>query len=131
MHLEPSEPVVIESLRLELLERSSVRLTGSLRTQSAQDELNRRLETLHQSIVNEMLESFTVDVRDLRFVNSSAIRVFINWISRAETAAYKLVFLTDRDTTWHRLSFSVLQSLAPNSVQIIEGCAPSSGGGSS
>jgi hypothetical protein len=130
MDLEPSEPVIIESLRLEFLGRTSIRLTGSLRTQSAQDELNRRLETLHHRITNAKLESFTVDVRGLNFVNSSAIRVFINWISRAETAAYKLVFLTDRDTTWHRLSFSVLQSLAPNSVQIIEGGAPSGSGGS-
>jgi hypothetical protein len=120
MDLEPSEPVVIESLRLEVLARTSIRLTGSLRTESAQDELNRRLESLHQDITNAKLESFTVDVRGLKFVNSSAIRVFINWISRAETAAYKLLFLTDRDTTWHRLSFSVLQSLAPDTVQIIE-----------
>jgi hypothetical protein len=131
MNLTPSEPVVIESLRLELPEPSSVRLSGSLRTQSAQDELNRRLEALHQGIVDARRESFTVDVRGLNFVNSSAIRVFINWISRAETAAYKLVFLTDRDTTWHRLSFSVLQSLAPNSVQIIEGNSPGTAGGAS
>jgi len=130
MDLEPSEPVVIESLRLDAPARTSIRLTGSLRTESAQEELNRRLESIHQGITNAKLESFTVDVRGLKFVNSSAIRVFINWISRAETAAYKLVFLTDRDTTWHRLSFSVLQSLAPSSVQIIEGSDASSDGGS-
>lgn len=130
MDLEPSPPVVIESLRLEVLGRTSIRLTGSLRTESAQDELNRRLEAVHLGITNAKLESFTVDVRGLKFVNSSAIRVFINWISRAETAAYRLVFLTDRDTTWHRLSFSVLQSLAPSSVQIIEGSDTSGEGGS-
>jgi hypothetical protein len=47
--------------------------------------------------------------------------VFINWISRAERARYKLVFVTDSTVTWHRLNFSILKSLAPQSVEIESG----------
>jgi len=114
-------PIIIEELELELTDGPRVRLAGMLKTQSAQDELTKRLESLQRRIVDERLPSFTVDVRRLSFVNSSAIRVFVNWASRAEAGGYKLIFLTDRETTWHRLSFSVLRSLAPGAVEIVEG----------
>jgi anti-anti-sigma regulatory factor len=124
--LEVQKPIVIEELELELTGGPLVRLTGVLKTQSAQDELNRHLQSVQKRIVSERMSSFTVDVQRLSFVNSSAIRVFVNWASRAEAAGYKLVFLTDRETTWHRLSFSVLRSLAPGAVEIIEGSEDSS-----
>jgi hypothetical protein len=72
------------------------------------------------------MSSFTVDVRSLNFVNSSAIRLFVDWISRAHAARYKLVFLIDRSITWHRLSFSVLKSLSPGFVELVEESAVSS-----
>jgi anti-anti-sigma regulatory factor len=114
------QSAVIESLELERTDVDSLRLSGALNTETAQDELNRRLEDVHADIVGRKCASFRVDVRELSFVNSSAIRVFLNWISRAERAGYKLVFLTNRSTTWHRLSFSVLKSLAPSAVELVE-----------
>jgi hypothetical protein len=94
-------------------------LTGTLLGAEPQADVSRRLKELHEKIVREGVSSFTVDVRALTFVNSSAIRVFVDWTSRAEAANYKLVFLTDDAITWHRLSFSVLKSLAPQSVEIV------------
>jgi len=37
----------------------------------------------------------TADVQALPFVDSSAIRLFVDWISRAAEAKYKIVFLID------------------------------------
>jgi anti-anti-sigma regulatory factor len=92
-----------------------------LLTKTAQQELERVLGEVHSHIVAAKIASFTVDVRLLNFVNSSALRVFINWISRAERVGYKLVFVTDPRVTWHRLNFSVLKSLAPQSVEVVYG----------
>jgi hypothetical protein len=98
-----------------------MRLSGAIATPGAQVELERILSEIHVHVLTTNLAAFTVDVRDLNFVNSSALRVFINWISRAERARYKLVFVTDPKVTWHRLNFSVLKSLAPQAVEIERG----------
>ena len=110
----------IESLELMLATSTECRLAGTLHSASAQEALGRELGELHDSIQAQKIGDFKVDVRGLTFVNSSAIRLFVDWVSRAEAAGYKLHFVTDRAVTWHRLSFSVLKSLAPNSVAIVE-----------
>ena len=119
MDLQLGRPVVIESLRLALVAAAELQIEGTLNTITAQTQAAQHLAALHQRIVTEKLSSFTVDLRKLTFVNSSAIRLFVDWIARANTARYKLVFMTDRSITWHRLSFSVLKSLAPTSVEIV------------
>ncbi len=55
----------------------------------------------------------------MKLANSSAIRLFVDWISSAAAAGYKLVFHVDRNITWHRLSFDVLKSLAPETVEVV------------
>jgi hypothetical protein len=118
MELQIGLPLVIESLRMQLVHPTELRLDGTLNSDSAQSQVNRHLKQLHTRVVRDKHSSFTVDVRTLGFVNSSAIRVFVDWISRAEEARYKLIFMTDRSITWHRLSFSALKSLAPSFVEI-------------
>ena len=120
MELQVAKPVSVESLRLRLTTAAELELGGTLATPAAQRELGAILATLHARIVALRILSFTVDVRTLDFVNSSAIRVFVDWIARAETAGYKLTFVTDHGVTWHRLSFSVLRSLAPGTVVVVE-----------
>jgi hypothetical protein len=115
-----ARPVVIEALTLELISDVELRCSGTVQTEGAQTEFSRHLEELHEHVVSKRLPVFTIDVRALTFVNSSAIRVFVTGISRAKAASYKLAFKTDRSITWHRLSFSVLQSLAPESVELLE-----------
>ena len=123
METDLSKPVTIEKLQLQLVQASELKLAGMLESQTAQKELRRWLEHLDGWIQKRRITSFKVDVRTLNFVNSSAIRLFVDWIARAEAAEYKLVFLIERGITWHRLSFSVLQSLAPNCVEIQESAA--------
>jgi hypothetical protein len=119
MDLQLGKPLVIESLHLVLTDAAALEMEGTLHSVTAQNQVSRHLGALHDHILAEKLASFTVDLRKLKFVNSSAIRLFVDWISRADAARYKLVFLTDRSITWHRLSFSVLKSLAPTSVEIL------------
>lgn len=119
MDLQIGRPLVIESLRVVLAGAAELQIEGTLNTNTAQTQAAQHLSALHEYIVTEKLSSFTVDLRKLTFVNSSAIRLFVDWIARANGARYKLVFMTDRSITWHRLSFSVLKSLAPTSVEIV------------
>jgi hypothetical protein len=127
MDLQVGHTFTIETLQLELASEIELRCGGALRSDAAQRAFGQHLQDLHAHIVAKRIQSFTVDLRSLDFVNSSAIRVFINWISRAEGARYKLVFKTNRAIAWHRLSFSALQSLAPGTVEIVNAGARDSG----
>jgi hypothetical protein len=119
MDLQVGKPLAIEGLGLKLVSAAELQIEGTLNTSTAQSQIANHLGRIHAHIVAEKLTSFTVDLRKLTFVNSSAIRLFVDWIARASSAQYKLVFKTDRSITWHRLSFSVLKSLAPTSVEIL------------
>jgi hypothetical protein len=119
MTLRLGQKLLVEGLELELVTDELLRLVGTVSTTTAQDEFRRVLLGLHQKLAAQKCASFTVDVRALNFVASSAVRVFIDWIQRAAHAGYKLTFRTDPRTTWHRLSFSVLKSLAPDTVDIV------------
>lgn len=121
--MTPTE--TIETLELQLSPGKELRLGGILNTDSAQTALRKRLTELHSDIERRRARSFSVDLRRLEFVNSSAIRVFVDWISRAEAARYKLVFQIDPSITWHRLSFAVLQTLSPEWVELVETTPPS------
>jgi hypothetical protein len=91
-----------------------------LASSATQAELKRYLGEIHDRTVADVCRSVTVDVRGLQFVDSSAIRLFVDWISRATDTGYKIVFLVDSAMTWQRLSFSVLKSMAPQTIEIRE-----------
>ena len=120
MSIKLGEKIAVETLTIELRTPSALRLGGTLSTPTAQAEFRRLLQDLHAQIVSNRITSFEVNVEDLKFVNSSAIRAFVDWISRAAHAGYTLSFKTSPSVTWHRLSFSVLKSLAPATVEIVE-----------
>jgi hypothetical protein len=120
MTMKLGQKITVESLELELSDPTRLELRGTLSTPTAQAEFRKYLQDLHAQIVSARMAEFQVDVRALSFVNSSAIRAFVDWISRAAHAGYKLLFTTSPNVTWHRLSFTVLKSLAPDTVQIVE-----------
>jgi hypothetical protein len=120
MELQVGRKILIGDLIIDLLSLSELRCRGRLADDAARQTLGRHFGELHAHIVEHRLSAFTVDVRELTFIDSSAIRLFVTWASRAESAHYKLIFRTDPAVTWHRLSFAALRSLAPNSVEVVE-----------
>jgi hypothetical protein len=122
----PSRPPskTIGSLRLHFHLPCEIRFEGTLASAMVQNELKHHLAEMHDRILTDGCRVITADVQGLQFVDSSAIRLFVDWISRA-TYKYKIVFLIDPGTTWQRLSFSVLQSMAPDSVEVRESDRPS------
>ena len=129
MGIKLGEKIAVETLTVELTAPEELTLSGTLTTPTAQAEFRKLLQDLHAHIVAAKTATFAVNVEALSFVNSSAIRAFVDWISRAAHAGYTLAFKTSPSVTWHRLSFSVLKSLAPTTVEIVEvragGGAPS------
>ena len=76
---------------------------------------------MHEAALADNLRELSVNVRLLTFVNSSAIRLFVDWSSWVAIAGprgYLLRFRTDRRITWQRTSFAVLQSLGGKSIAL-------------
>jgi hypothetical protein len=76
---------------------------------------------LHEAALADGVRELSVDVRQLTFVNSSAIRLFVDWSSWVAIAGpkgYLLRFRTDRRITWQRTSFAVLQSLGGKAIAL-------------
>ena len=100
----------------------AVQLVGVIAIPDPGRVLGTFFSALHVSITRDGLTEISVDVRQLTFVNSSAIRLFVDWATWVRAAnpsdAYVIRFRTDRRITWQRTSFSVLQRLAPGSIVV-------------
>lgn len=105
----------IESLEIELIHPAKLTLTGTITAKDPTQALGGFFKSLHEAARADALAEFQVDVRRLTFVNSSAIRLFVDWatwIQQSKRDAYRLRFLTDRSITWQRTSFAALTSIA-------------------
>jgi anti-anti-sigma regulatory factor len=120
MALRIGQRIKVESLELELVHAGLLRLSGSLSSTAARVEVRQLLEALHEQVTTLRAYRFVVDARRLNFMDSSAIRLFMDWLPKASASEYKLVFQIDPDVTWHRLSFGVLQSLSPAWVEVTD-----------
>jgi hypothetical protein len=85
----------------------------------------------HRLAVAERLPEIIVDVAELEFVNSSAIRVFLDLASQVRRelpeARYIIRFRIDPNVTWQRTNFGMLETLAKDVVKLVKIERPSLG----
>jgi len=80
------------------------------------------LRAVHEAAVADAVNVFELDVTDLKFVNSSAIRLFLDWASWLKAmspATYRLQILTCRKFTWQKTSFVAITALAGGHIELI------------
>jgi len=78
---------------------------------------------VHDSAVGDGVKELKVDLSELSFVNSSGIRLFVDWatwLKGAGTPPYILRFVTDRRITWQRTSFKVLTTMFGDVMKVAE-----------
>ncbi|HEY5961213.1 MAG TPA: hypothetical protein VIV60_31870 [Polyangiaceae bacterium] len=95
-------------------------LSGTIATRDPAESIAPLFQSLHVAIMEDGLREFEIDLVALTFVNSSAIRLFVDWITWIKNAPpaakYKAIFLTNSQITWQKTSLVVLKSLAPEIV---------------
>ncbi|HTA91562.1 MAG TPA: hypothetical protein VK745_18390 [Polyangiaceae bacterium] len=112
----------LDNFSAQITPPATVQFVGVIAIPDPGRVLSTFFAALHRSVTSDGLAEISVDVRHLTFVNSSAIRLFVDWATWVRNASpaesYVIRFRTDRRITWQRTSFSVLQSLAPKAIII-------------
>ena len=115
-------PPKLPELRIAVEAPDTVKLVGTITSRDPTADLAPFLKRVHAAAVAEGLRSVNVDVAGLTFVNSSAIRLFVDWTTWAkqepEASRYQLRFVSNHLVTWQKTTLMALKSLAPNVVTV-------------
>lgn len=103
-------------------EGQAVRIRGKMTSRQPDPSVQSFFRKIHDEAQKLKVASIEVDVTGLLFVNSSAIRLFVDWAMWAKGGAdapiYQLVFHIKEGITWQRMTLAALTSLAPAVVRI-------------
>jgi len=110
----------VESLSMSIEGETRLMIRGVIATREPNQNIGVFFRAMHAAVLAAHFPTFTVDVSELTFVNSSAIRLFIDWamwINQTPVPQrYRLTFVTSRHITWQVTNFSALRSLVGNVV---------------
>lgn len=123
--LNPSslQPPTVAGVEVRVVPEGVV-LTGSITSKEPDRSLGTFFRRVHEAALKSGLKELAVDVRGLSFVNSSAIRLFIDWaiwVSQAANGSYRLRFVRNPSVTWQRVSFPAIVQLATQHVVLEDG----------
>jgi hypothetical protein len=119
--LERVVPPRLETLRARVAAPSGIVLSGTITSKDPAAEIGPFLRAVHEAVLADHLPELRVDVSALSFVNSSAIRLFVDWagwIKASQNGSYKLRFATSRQVTWQKTSFLALKALAEDILTV-------------
>jgi hypothetical protein len=111
----------IEGVVLELSPPDTLRIKGTITRKEPSADLSGFFKAVHRDAISRRLAEVCVDVSELTFVNSSSIRLFIDWavwVKSEPTHGYVLKFRTSRLITWQTTAFSALTSLMKEVVRV-------------
>ena len=89
----------LASFELTITPPNSIGMRGTIAIADPGLLLGGCFRRLHEAALADGLSELSVDVRQLTFVNSSAIRLFVDWsswVAAARPAGYLLRFRTDK-----------------------------------
>jgi len=110
-----------DTVAIQLTAPNQVKLSGTITQKDPSADLAGFFKALHNAALADKLSEVRADVSGLTFVNSSAIRLFVDWatwVKNERGARYTLRFVTSRNVTWQKTSFMALMSLAKEVLAI-------------
>jgi len=107
----------LETIATKGSNKLTVKMKGEINLQDPFPVLEPFFIAVHKSACADNFVMVNVDLKQLKFISSSGIKVIINWIKMmCEENAYKIHFICDLGNTWQKLSVSVLKSLAVDKI---------------
>ena len=113
-------PFRLETVAFEPTPGGGIKVTGSITLPDPVRQIQPYLTTVHDAAMASGVAELVVDLKGLTFVNSSAIRLFLDWVTWVldSKGAYRLVFVGDRGLTWQRSALNVFKSMGGSSVDV-------------
>lgn len=112
----------LDTLRVVPEPPNLVRMSGTITVRDPGVVLGGFFKALHQAALDDHLGDLRIDIRDLTFVNSSAIRLFADWTTWLKNVPndqrYRLTFMTNRKLTWQTSCFSALRVIAKDVLAV-------------
>jgi hypothetical protein len=110
-----------DTVAIQITAPNQVKLSGTITQKDPSNDLAGFFKALHTAALADKLSEVRADVSGLTFVNSSAIRLFVDWatwVKNERGQRYTLLFVTSRNVTWQKTSFMALMSLAKEVLKI-------------
>ena len=110
-----------DTVAIQITAPNQVKLAGTITQKDPSNDLAGFFKALHTAALADKLTEVRADVSALTFVNSSAIRLFVDWatwVKNERGQRYTLLFVTSRNVTWQKTSFMALMSLAKEVLKI-------------
>jgi hypothetical protein len=102
----------------------ALKFVGSADSDS-QSSIKEMLARVHEEALRLQVPEVQVDFRRFHFINSACFKEFVEWLGRvqdlANSAQYKIRFLSDEAKTWQRRSLGALHCFAVDLVEIESG----------
>ena len=119
---EDLTPPSLDDVRIVVEPPGTVKFSGTIASRDPAADLAPFLRQVHSAAIEASLQAVNVDVTALTFVNSSAIRLFVDWTTWAKNEPshdrYRLHFVANKQITWQKTTLMALQSLAPNVITV-------------
>lgn len=116
---------VSREFHLSLAERDAawvLRCAGILDSADAAAKLQPELLKLHQAVLAAGVQRVEVEVQEIEYMNSSALKSFMVWFLAAANDApgrYVIELRFDPARSWQHMSFRPMERLAPNTVTLV------------
>jgi len=110
-----------ETVAIQVTAPNQVKLSGTITQKDPANDLAGFFKALHTAAITDKLSEVRADVSGLTFVNSSAIRLFVDWatwVKNERGQRYTLRFITSRNVTWQKTAFMALMSLTKEVLAI-------------
>jgi hypothetical protein len=122
---EKVHPPTLSTLHTQIVPPATLVLSGTITSKDPGVEVGPFLRAVHDAMLADKVSELRVDVSKLGFVNSSGIRLFVDWaswIKGSTVGRYKLLFAISRQVTWQKTSFAALKTLADDvlSTEMVE-----------
>jgi len=111
----------VDTIAIQLTGPNQVKLSGTITQKDPASDLAGFFKALHTAAIVDKLGEVRADVSGLTFVNSSAIRLFVDWatwVKNERGHRYTLRFVTSRNVTWQKTAFLALMSLTKDVLAI-------------
>ena len=99
-----------------------IKFSGAIAFESGDNTFKDYLEKVHVHILNAGYKKVSVDIVDLDFLNSSAIKVMVDWVASVHKLypefQYKIIFIQKEASLWQEAITNTLVLLSPENVSV-------------